>query len=137
MTDPASRSSPAGAQRRAIIAEVENNTAALCRRSLEGIGFQVQIVASGVDALALARGEPPKVILLGEQLRDVPAWEVVGWLRANPSLRATPIIILGANAEAEQNFGDFRPGAFLRKPILPHMTQRTVTALVDEQEHHS
>lgn len=132
MTGLSSRLLPGRPQRRAIVAEAGSETVALCRNSLESAGFAVAVVASGVDALSLARREPPDVILLGEQLRDVSAQEAVGWLRANPSLRSTPIIILTTNAESEQNLGNFAPGVSLRKPILPRMIQRTLTSLLDK-----
>ena len=54
---------------------------------------------SGVAAIASARLEPPDIVLLGRQLRDASGREVMDWLRSNPALSLTPILLLGTRAE--------------------------------------
>ncbi len=88
--------------RRALLADSDPVTRQLCQETLMAAGFVViNTVTSGAGALALAMAERPDVILLSQQLSDVPADEAVKWLRSNEALRTTPIIIMGGKIERE------------------------------------
>jgi len=87
--------------RRALVVEAEPVTLQLCRDTLENSGFVVDAVESGIAAVVSAREGLPDVIVMDVQLRDVPGREAIAWLRSNPALRSTPIIVLTANAEDE------------------------------------
>lgn len=74
-----------------------------CRVTLGIAGFVVaNDVESGAAAVTTAREQRPQVIILSQQLSDVPADEAVKWLRSNRDLATTPIIILGGKAEADE-----------------------------------
>ena len=60
------------------------------------------------------------------QLRDVPGREAISWLRSNPALRSTPIIILTDYADDEAGLAATLPGASLRKPLSPTTIRRTI-----------
>lgn len=85
----------------------------LCRDILDGADFQVTNgIQSGSAAVAVAREQRPDIILLGQQLSDVPAREAVKWLRANRESATTPIIILGGETGSE-------PAADAKTLVLP------------------
>jgi two-component system alkaline phosphatase synthesis response regulator PhoP len=111
--------SPCQSDRSALVVDAEPATLRLCREVLEGMGFVVDAADSGIAAVIAARKRLPHLILMNVQLRDVPGREAVGWLRSNPALRSTPIIILTMNAEDEASLAAVRPGASLRKPLSP------------------
>lgn len=113
----AARAEPVASRRRALVVEAEPGTLRLCRDVLESSGFEVDAVDSGVAAVVAARNGLPDLILMDLQLRDVPGREAIGWLRSNPALRSTPIIVLNTNAEDEADLAAIRPGALLRKPL--------------------
>lgn len=88
-------------QRRALLVVADPAMRQLCRQTLGEAGFAVAIgLDRGTAAVTTAREERPDIIILSQQLNDVPASEAVKWLRSNPNLAATPIIILGGKAEA-------------------------------------
>ena len=92
----ASSSLPA---RRALVVGADSATLQLCRDALENSGFAVDAVDSGIAAVVAARESPPDLVLMDVQLRDVPGREAIVWLRSNPALQSTPIIVLATNAE--------------------------------------
>lgn len=116
----------AGASRRALIAVADPVTERLCRGVLARSGIAVEVVDSGVAAVIAARGNRPDLILVDDQLRDVVGREVVGWLRSNPALKTTPIVVLTTKAETGAERAASHPGAWLRKPLLPDVVGRTI-----------
>jgi two-component system phosphate regulon response regulator PhoB len=98
----------------------------LCREALEKDGFLVETVDSGIGAVVAVRERLPQVILIDLQLRDVPGREAVGWLRSNPALHSTPIVIIIGGAEDSRMLAPPQPGAVLRKPLTPDAIRRAV-----------
>jgi two-component system cell cycle response regulator DivK len=103
-------------QRRALVVNAEATTSQLYRDVLERGGFTVDVVDSGIAAVVTARRVLPDLILVDEQLRDVPGREAVLWLRSNPELRATPIVVLTMGAGDAVDINIATPGALLQKP---------------------
>jgi CheY-like chemotaxis protein len=112
--------------RRALVVETDPVTLRLCRDVLESSGFVVDAVDSGIAAVVAAREELPDLILMDLQLRDVPGGEAIGWLRSNPALRSTPIIVLTANVGDDADLVAALPGASMRKPLSPAAIRRTI-----------
>lgn len=95
--------SPHHPPRRALLVVADPVMRQRCRATLGSAGFAVaNDVASGTAAVATAREQLPEIIILSQQLSDVPADEAVRWLRSNRDLASTPIIILGGKADAEE-----------------------------------
>jgi DNA-binding response OmpR family regulator len=87
-------------RRRALLVVADPAMRQLCRETLGNAGFAVAIgLDSGTAAVTTAREERPDIIILSQQLNDVPASEAVKWLRSNANLATTPIVILGGKAE--------------------------------------
>lgn len=105
--------------RRALVVGADQSTLRLCRDVLESAGFVVDDVESGIGAVVATREELPDLILMDLQLRDVPGREAIGWLRSNPALRSTPIVVLTTNADATADLA-------LRKPISRATVQRMI-----------
>lgn len=112
--------------RRALVVEAEPATLRLCCDVLESSGFVVDAVDCGVAAVVAARDRLPDLILVGLQLRDVPGREAIRWLRSNPALQFTPIIVLATNVEDEGDLVESGPGASLRKPLSALTIQCTI-----------
>jgi CheY-like chemotaxis protein len=110
---------------RALIAIAEPSSVRLCREVLEKDGFLVDTVDSGIGAVVAVRERLPHIILIDLQLRDVPGREAVGWLRSNPALQSTPIVIIGG-AEESRVLVAPQPGAVLRKPLTPDAIRRAI-----------
>ncbi len=122
----AAATSPGRSARRALVMEADPETQRLCRDVLESLGFVVDAVDSGIAALVAARKGLPDLILMDLQLRDVPGREAIAWLRSNPALWSTPIIVLAGNSDDDADLAATRPSASLRKPVSPLAVRRTV-----------
>ncbi|HUK11445.1 MAG TPA: response regulator [Stellaceae bacterium] len=105
------------AGRRALVVESDPDTRQLVQEILTGLGFIVDAVDNGVDAVSTARQRPPEVILVALQLRDVGGLEVLRWLRANSGLKRVPVIAVGVNEYDLARVRHAQIRAVLRKPL--------------------
>jgi len=88
---------------------------------LTGCGYDVLTAATGYEALRLAVGRAPDVVVLDLGLPDIDGWEVSRRLKAAPETVAVPIIALtGANLPHER-VSAMRAGCdrHLTKPCEP------------------
>jgi CheY-like chemotaxis protein len=81
--------------------------------------FQLLSAMQGGAGLELAREHHPDLILLDVHLPDMPGDEVLRQVRAEPRLRATPVVVISADATAHQIERLRAAGAwdYLTKPI--------------------
>jgi CheY-like chemotaxis protein len=111
---------------RALVVHGDNTTRRLCRRVLEESGYMTSETDSGVGAVATVREVVPDLIIIDDQLRDVPGWQAAAWLRSLPALRSTTIVILGS----EPGSTDERPAAqvtaWLPKPFSARALRRAI-----------
>lgn len=119
-------------QRRALIVDTRPMTRRLWREALEGFGFTVTETDSGVTAVSVARCQTPDIIFLNRQLRDASGREVMGWLRSNPALTSTPIVMLGVRPE------DAPPPAYamatLSDPVSASAIQHVIEIILAARE---
>ncbi len=66
------------------------------RTCLEEEGYQVRTCLESRYAVALARAEPPDLIMLDVVMPEVSGWEVLAQLREYPEFARTPIIVCTA-----------------------------------------
>ncbi|MFI5017885.1 MAG: response regulator, partial [Dongiales bacterium] len=123
---------PRESHQRALVAVVDSAPLRLFRTVLEDLGFEIEAVDSGIGAVMAARERCPDLILVDMQLRDVPGREAVEWLRSNPALKSTPVIILAANSEDEADAASMLPGVLLRKPVSPVTVRRAIRGVLEK-----
>ncbi len=120
-------STPSAARRRALVIDADSAARNLYRDVLEGCGFTVRDVGSGVAAVTAARAEAPDVVVMDMQLPDVPGQLAVDWLRSLPGLASTPVITLSWRGDAPAG-RMVSPGSWIiTKPIQP----RTLRQVID------
>lgn len=73
----------------------------MLRRRLTRAGFQVVSAADGAIAVSLAHAERPDIILMDLSLPVLDGWAATRLLKADPTLRAVPVIALTAHAMRE------------------------------------
>jgi DNA-binding response OmpR family regulator len=121
---------PAGATPRAFVGGADRATRTMCRAALEASGFDVHDMDKGVAVVSAARLATPDIVFLDDQLRDVPGREVVGWLRSNPALRATPIVLLSERSDGADSLPSAEaPTRELRKPVTFRTIRHTVRSV--------
>jgi len=104
-------------RRRALLVASDPVIRKVCCETLSNANFTVRDgTDSGAGAMSLATREHPDVILLSQQLSDVPASEAVKWFRSNQKLKSTPIIILGTRAEDDEKPAEGRT-VLLPRPV--------------------
>jgi len=101
-----------------IVEDDELNRDSL-RRLLRRRGFEIVLAVDGEDGIATARAEAPDLILMDMSLPVVDGWEATRQLKADPAVRATPIIALTAHAMSSDRDKALAAGCddFDTKPI--------------------
>ncbi len=89
-------------------------------------GVTLLSAQQGTLGLEMARATRPDLILLDLHLPDIPGWEVLAALRADPATRDIPVVIVSADATSPQIERLMKAGArgYLTKPInVPTLMQ--------------
>jgi DNA-binding response OmpR family regulator len=100
-----------------LVVEDDGRVADFLTRGLRAEGYRVQALKTGEEALALARQEPPALILLDVMLPGISGMEVCQQLRA--ARIATPVLMLTAMGTVQDRVAGLRCGAddYLTKPF--------------------
>jgi DNA-binding response OmpR family regulator len=100
---------------RVLVVEDDQEIADVLRRSLRNEGYEVRTSADGVDALDVAAGFVPDLVVLDLGLPRMDGIEVCQRLRADSDV---PILMLTARAETEDRADDYLVKPFERKELL-------------------
>lgn len=100
-----------------LVVEDDSRVADFLVRGLRAEGYRVQALKTGEEALALARQQPPALILLDVMLPGISGMEVCQQLRA--ARIATPVLMLTAMGTVQDRVAGLRCGAddYLTKPF--------------------
>ena len=119
----------AALSRTVLVVEDERKIRDLVRAYLEREGLGVVTTGSGAEALLLAQGNPPDLVVLDLGLPDVPGEEVARELRAQGPV---PIVMLTAKSSEEERIRGLELGAddYVTKPFSPReLTLRCLAIL--------
>jgi len=102
-----------------LIVEDNELNMKLFRDLLEAHGYQVIGTNRGTDALDLVRRHRPDLILMDIQLPEVSGLDVTRWIKADPDLRAIPVVAVTAFAMKgdEERIREGGCEAYISKPI--------------------
>lgn len=102
--------------RKILLAEGDRDLAFAIERSLVALGFEVQVVFDGVQALNAFENHEFDLFVADETLSRIPTGQVVKMLR--PSV-ATPVILLSEKSFADENvyLDNFGYSAVLLRPF--------------------
>jgi signal transduction histidine kinase len=104
-----------------LVIEDDKPTAELLRLVMERGGFKARTAATGLAACRLIGDERPDLILLDIALPDIDGWDLCSIIRTlpDPTLAATPIIMLSARASVEDRLKGLTLGAddYIVKPF--------------------
>lgn len=90
--------------------------------------YRVKVVKSGRRALALARADPPDLILLDVMMPEMDGFTVMQHLQQEPLTRDIPVIFITALNGQDDQLRGFALGAmdYITKPILPPVVEARV-----------
>jgi diguanylate cyclase (GGDEF)-like protein len=94
--------------------------------------YQTLSVATGAEALRLARGERPDILLVDLSLPDMTGIELCRHLRADPATRALPVICLDTGRDSDLRLAALRAGAddILTRPVSESMLLARMRSLL-------
>lgn len=104
-----------------LVVDDEDDVVVLCRVNLEFEGYEVIEAADGEDALAKVRAHRPDVVLLDVMLPGLDGWAVLAAIREDPELRDTPVVLLTARLQDDDQIRGWAAGAadYVTKPFSP------------------
>lgn len=109
-----------GEQLEAFAVEDDPDMAAIIKMTLENAGFKVSEAANRDGVVTrLSRLPMPDVVLLDVNLPDTNGFDILSRLKAHPSLRALPVIMVTAEAKRESVMKGLLGGAdgYITKPF--------------------
>jgi DNA-binding response OmpR family regulator len=117
---------------RILLAEDEQQIGDMVAFKLTNSGHQVVRVGDGEAALAAAERDRPDIIILDVMMPLVDGFAVLGRLKADPELRAIPVIMLTARGQERDVLSGLQAGAadYIVKPFsLKELLARVDVAL--------
>lgn len=104
-----------------LLADDETNLRTLIHTTLDDPAYRILEVADGAAALALARQEPPDLLVTDWSMPGMTGIEVVRALRQDPATAHIPIIMLTARGQDIDKQQGVALGAYayLVKPFSP------------------
>ena len=99
-------------------------------RAVLGPRYQFVEAADGLEVLAVARDVRPDLIVLDVMLPRLSGIEVLDALRADPELRATPVVVITAWSHAELDAWTAGADRFVAKPFDPDDLSTAVEELL-------
>ena len=117
---------------RLLVVEDNEMTRDMLSRRLIKRGYEVDMAVDGEQGLAMARSNPPALILMDMSLPGLDGWEATRQLKTMPETRAVPVIALTAHAMAGDREKALAAGCddFDTKPVdLPRLLAK-IEALV-------
>jgi putative two-component system response regulator len=101
-----------------LVVDDDPEIARFIARLLSADGHQVSVAHTGTDALAKAAAHPPDLVLLDLGLPGLSGLDVCRQLKADPSTRLTPVLVLTGEDPADRRVGAWDAGAdeYLTKP---------------------
>jgi DNA-binding response OmpR family regulator len=115
-----------------LVAEDDKDIGDLIAHYIERASWTAHIVASGDEALALARRQQIDLVVLDVMLPGMSGLEVCRALRADPATTAIPIIMVTARAEETDRIIGLDIGAddYVAKPFSPNELVARIRALM-------
>ena len=103
----------------------EDDSRELLRRTLTGAGYAVLAAAGGSEGLEQARNRPPAAITLDVMMPSMDGWAVLRELKADPTLRDVPVIMVSIVSEKGMGF-TLGAADYLTKPVDRKLLVETV-----------
>ncbi len=110
---------PATGPGRVLVVDDDRNNRELIARQLKRLGHEVTAVSSGAEALVVLLQSPQEVVLLDMLMPKLDGFQVLERIKADPSLREIPVIVVSALNEVPGVVRSLEIGAedYLFKPI--------------------
>jgi two-component system, cell cycle response regulator DivK len=107
--------------RKVLLVEDQEDNRRILRDLLTSAGYEIREALTGEDGIRLADEYRPDLILMDIQLPGVDGYEAARQIKANPALRAIPIIAVTSYALSGDDAQALEAGceAYVAKPFSP------------------
>lgn len=126
-------------QKTVIVVEDEPDAAELFAEMMRVSGFRVLKTYSSTPAISLIAKEKPDVVILDIMMPDISGLEVLRFMRRDPQLQATPVIVVSARSMPSDIKEGLEAGAtiYLTKPVGYLDLKKSVDQVVQEGQSRS
>ncbi len=113
---------------RILVVEDQEDNRRIMRDLLTSAGYEMLEAVTGEAGVALAETARPDLILMDIQLPGLDGYEATRRIKANPALRATPIIAVTSYALSgdDQKARDAGCDGYVSKPFSPRVLLATI-----------
>ena len=117
-----------------LVVDDEPDIVDLIRMSLNLANFDVLTASNGSEALKVLESTKPDLVLLDVMMPQMTGFEVCERIRALPSLKNLPVIILTAKGQKEDAEKGLSVGAddYIIKPFDPTELAEQVRSMLDK-----
>jgi len=107
--------------KRVLAVDDQEDNRRILRDLLTSAGFEVVEAATGEEAVTVAESQRPDLILMDIQLPGIDGYEATRRIKANPALRAIPLIVVTSYALSGDEAKAMAAGAdaYVSKPFSP------------------
>jgi len=107
--------------KRILVVEDEEDNRRIVRDLLTSVGYEIIEAVTGEDGVTAAETHVPGLILMDIQLPGLNGYEATRRIKANPTLRHIPIIVVTSYALSGDDVKAFEAGcdAYISKPFSP------------------
>ena len=122
-------------QKTVIVVEDEPDAAELFAEMMRVSGFRVLKTFSSTPAIKMIANELPEVVILDIMMPDVSGLEVLRFMRREPKLKNTPVIVVSARSMPSDIREGLAAGAtvYLTKPVGYLDLKKAVDQVLQEQ----
>ena len=117
-----------------IVVEDEPDAAELFAEMMRVSGFRVLKTYSSTPAISLIAKEAPDVVILDIMMPDISGLEVLRFMRRDPKLKSTPVIVVSARSMPSDIKEGLEAGAtiYLTKPVGYLDLKKAVDQVMEE-----
>lgn len=117
-----------------LIAEDERDIRDLITFTLQFAGHEVIAAGNGEEAYQLALKHIPQLIMMDVRMPKMTGYEACKLIKAEPNLRAVPVVFLSAKGQESEVQAGLDAGAqeYLLKPFAPDQLIKKVAELLGQ-----
>jgi two-component system cell cycle response regulator DivK len=120
--------------KRILVVEDQDDLRGVLRDLLTGSGYAVLEAADGRAGVAMAKAERPDLVLMDIQLPGLDGYEATRQIKAEPGLKATPVIAVSSFAMKgdEEKARASGCDSYVTKPYSPMQLLRLIRGFLGE-----